>query len=289
MEVEGVRISNADRVVFPGADITKGEVAEYLAQAAERMLPELANRPLVLVRCPAGRAKECFYQKHWPGDPPPALLTVPIRQSDGIRPYVMVKDAAGLVTLAQWGVLEIHPWGSRADDVEKPDRITFDLDPGEGVEWSAMRRAARELRQVLEALGLESWLKTSGGKGLHVVVPIERRSTWDEVNDFARGVAESLAAAKPEQYLSRAKKSERVGRIFIDWMRNGRGATSVAAWSLRARPGAGVSVPIAWEKLGRVSAGDAFTIKNALKQDDAWRDMSSTRQRLTRRILEAVS
>ena len=201
--VRGVAISHPDRVIFPEAGLTKLDLARYFDAVSNVMLPHVAGRPLVLVRCPTGSAATCFYQKHWTGHLPEALETVPIRQSDGMRRYVVVRDATGLVTLAQWGVVEVHPWGARADDPERPDRITFDLDPGPGVEWARVREGARVLRRTLRARGLDSWLKTTGGKGLHVVVPIARRSTWDDVSGFARSVAEQLHAASPNAHLRR--------------------------------------------------------------------------------------
>ncbi len=288
--VAGVSISSPERVVYPEAGLTKLDVARYFEQVAELMLPHLAGRPLSLVRCPEGSAGECFFQKHWPGKQPEVFDTVRIKQSDGMRPYTVVRDVAGLVTLAQWGVLEIHPWGSLADAPEKPDRITFDLDPGEGSPWTAMRSGARRLRKLLEDLGLESWLKTSGGKGLHVVVPIQRKSTWDEVSDFARAVAEHMAWESPDEFVSRSKKTERTGKIFVDWMRNTRGATSVAAWSPRARPRAGVSVPIPWSALGRLAAGDSYTISSpGRRTEDPWSDMLRARQGLTKAVSKSLA
>lgn len=290
--VAGVRISHPDRVVFPEAGLTKLDLARYIAHVAPVMLPHVAGRPLALVRCPQGSGKECFFQKHWTGTRPPSIDTVPILQSDGKKhPHVVVHDTEGLVTLVQWGVMEIHPWGSRADDPERPDRIIFDLDPGPGVTWRAVIEGARGLRALLDELGLASWAKTSGGKGLHIVVPIARRSSWDDVSAFARAVAEHMQAELPEHFVSKASKAARHGVIFIDWLRNTRGATAVAAWSPRARANAGVSVPIAWTRLGRLKSGDQYTVPSLTRTrptDDA-ADMLVAKQALTRAMLRRLA
>jgi bifunctional non-homologous end joining protein LigD len=281
MNVAGVVITNPDRVVYPEAGITKQRVAQHFAAVASRMLPHVAHRPLAVVRCPEGLTGECFFQKHWSGKLPSALGSVKIKQSDGrTLPYVVVKDAAGLVTLAQWGVLEVHPWGAGAANPERPDRITFDVDPGPGVGWSEIRRAALDLRTLLVSLGFVPWLKTSGGKGLHVVVAVERRVTWEVASGFARGVAERLAREQPDRYLSRAATAERKGRIFLDWLRNSRGATAVAPWSPRARVEAGVSVPVSWRSIGRITSGHQYRL-GKLPSGDAWRAMEASARRIT--------
>lgn len=289
--VAGVRISHPDRVVFPEAGITKVELARYFAHVAPVMLPHVTGRPLALVRCPAGVAKECFFQKHWTRTRPSSIDTVAIKQSDGKKhPHVVVHDVEGLVTLVQWGVMEIHPWGSRADDPERPDRIIFDLDPGPGVTWREVAEGARGLYALLEELGLSSWLKTSGGKGLHVVVPIARRATWNDVSGFARAVAEHMQAALPDHFVSKASKAARQGVIFIDWLRNTRGATAIAPWSTRAREHAGVSVPIAWSRLGKIRSGDQFTLKSVLatRSRDEWSDLLTAKQTLTKAMLHRL-
>jgi bifunctional non-homologous end joining protein LigD len=291
-EVSGVVISNPGRVVYPGVGLTKLDAARFIERVAPRMLPHVAGRPLTFLRCPEGIADECFFQKHWTGQVPDTLDTIPIRQGGGeVRRYVVVHDVPGLVTLVQWGILEIHLWGARSDDVERPDRVTFDLDPGDGVEWKDMRSAARAVRTLLQSAGLESWLKTSGGKGLHVVVPLARRSTWDETSEFARAVAERLADEAPSRFVSVASKAKRPGKVFVDWLRNTRGSTSVAPWSMRARPGAGVSVPIPWGALGRVKAGDQYTVQTLSRGKlpaDAWSDIDQVRQQLSKRVLAQI-
>lgn len=290
--IAGVNITHPERVVYPEAGVTKIELAQHFERVAPLMLPHTKGRPLALVRCPEGIAKECFFQKHWPGTPPPAIDTVSIRQSDGVRPHVVIHDLKGLITLVQWGVMEIHSWGARADDPERPDRIIFDLDPGPAVTWSDVKEAATGLRGLLDGLGLASWLKTSGGKGLHVVVPIARRSTWDEVSSFARGVAEHMQSQFPDRFIAKASKSARGGLIFVDWLRNTRSATAVAPWSMRARASAGVSVPIPWSRLGKLTAGDEYTLlsirANPPRGSDPWKEMLAAKQRLTREMMSKL-
>ncbi|HEX7024445.1 MAG TPA: non-homologous end-joining DNA ligase, partial [Gemmatimonadales bacterium] len=288
-----ITLTHPERVLYPDQGITKHDLAAYYEAIASWMLPHVAGRPLSLVRCPSGRQKNCFYQKHWTGRLPEGLTAVSIRERGGVSvPYLVVRDAAGLVSLVQHGVLELHLWGARADAVESPDRIVFDLDPADGVEWRSVREGAERLRALLAELGLQCWVKTSGGKGLHVVLPIERRATWQEVSAFARGVAERLAADEPERYLARASKSERKGRVFVDWLRNTRGATAVAPWSTRARPGAPISAPIDWKRLGGLTGGGQYTVANAhalaeAQGTDPWGEMLRTRQRLVRGMVAA--
>ncbi len=286
--VAGVAISNPDRIVYPELGVTKLDVARHFEAVADRMLPHVRNRPLSLLRCPEGIASDCFFQKHWQGRLPDTLGTVPIREKDGTSsPYVVVSDVAGLVTLAQWGTMEIHPWPALADRLDRPDRITFDLDPGPGLAWRDVVRAALDVRAVIDKLGLVPWVKTTGGKGLHVVVPISRHSDWDVVSTFARAIAEYLSASDPDRYVSVADKSRRKGRIFVDWLRNTRGATSVAAWSPRARDAAGVSVPITWDQLTGVQSGDEYTI-GALPDSDAWTGFARSARRITSRVIDRL-
>ncbi len=286
-DVAGVRLSHPERVLYPEQGLTKMDLARYYEAAAARMLPHMARRPFSLVRCPEGQAGSCFYQKHWSGPLPPGVRTVTIRETRGaVREYTWVKDARGLVGLVQHGVLEFHVWGSRADRVDRPDRIVFDLDPAPGVAWGRVREAARELRERLAHSGLDTWIKVTGGKGLHVVAPIERRVSWREVSAFARALAYRMSADSPDRFLAQAGKAERAGRIFVDWLRNTRGATWIAPWSTRARAGAPVSVPFPWDELGRIRSGHQFGIRQALaraRRSDPWAGMLETRQRLPAR------
>ncbi len=236
----GVTISNPDRVIYPENGITKGELAAYYAAMAEPLLRFMARRPVSLVRCPQGRAKHCFFQKHDSGSFGEHVRHVPIREKDGdTADYLYVEDGAGIIACVQMGAIEFHGWGSLADDVERPDRMVFDLDPDEGVDFEGVKTAAWVIKKELEALGLHSDPMLSGGKGIHVIVQLDRKADWDAVKDFARRFALALGEAKPEMFTATMKKVERKGRIFLDWLRNQRGATAIMPWAVRARTGAG--------------------------------------------------
>ena len=277
------RVSSPGRIVYPQLRITKQQVFDYYRRVAPLLLPELRNRPLSLVRCPDGVRGPCFFQKHHAATLGGSVRSVPIREKDGgSEDYVYVDDVAGLLELVQMNVLEFHPWGARIEDVEHPDRLVFDLDPGEGVDWNAIRAAAREIRARLRDAGLEGFLRLSGGKGLHVVVPLAPEADWSTAKAFCEAFARAMEAQAPQRYVASATKVRRKGVIFIDWLRNGRGATSVASWSLRARPEAGVAVPLAWSELGRTKSGKDFALDRALRraagqrsdpwQSDGWRE-----------------
>jgi bifunctional non-homologous end joining protein LigD len=291
--VAGMRITHPERVVFPDSGITKLELAEYHELVAPWMLPHVGNRPLSVLRCPEGQGSQCFYQKHWTSTLP-GVTTVAVREESGAsKPYAVVKDTKGLVALIQYGVMELHPWGSRADKVDSPDRIIFDLDPGEGVPWKRVVEGAFGLRDLLAELGMKTWLKTSGGKGLHVVLPIERRVSWGVASGFSRAVSERLSLDQPGRYVTKASKAVRKGRIFIDYLRNSRGATAVAPWSTRAREGANVSMPIRWEEAAKLKGGDTFTLESVTrlvsrKYRDPWADMASARNRITMGIAKQL-
>ncbi len=212
------------------------------------------------------------------------VYPVRIREEGETRDYISVRDEQGLLELVQMNVLEFHPWGAKADDVEHCDRIVFDLDPHPTVEWKRVIAAARDLKEQLESIGLESFVRTSGGKGLHVVVPLDPPCTWDNVRHFTQSVAQAMSALRPKEYVAVAGERNREGRIFIDWLRNGRGATSVGSYSLRARDRAGVAMPLAWSELGRIRSGDQFTFENALERvkskPDPWKRIGRVRQSL---------
>jgi bifunctional non-homologous end joining protein LigD len=245
-----VSLSNPDRVLYPEQGLTKLDLARYYEAVEEWILPHIGERPLMLVRCPQGRGKYCFYQKHLKDEASPAVHAVDIREENGENePYLYVRDLAGIVSLVQLGTLEFHGWGARQDDVEKPDRLVFDLDPDAGLAWQAVVEAAVELRARLGEAGLETWVQTTGGKGVHVIAPIQRRHDWSQVKPFCRAIAEAMAADSPARYISQASKAARRGKIFIDWLRNGRGATAIVPYSSRARAGAPVATPIAWSEL----------------------------------------
>ncbi|MGC3967737.1 MAG: DNA ligase D [Pirellulales bacterium] len=292
-EVGGVRISHADRVLYPDAGLTKLDVARYYEAVADWILPYVADRPLTIVRCPAGQSGECFFQKNWNGTLPPQVGKVDVPTDDGKQQYVAIHDLAGLIALVQIGVLELHPWGSQSDKLDRPDQIIFDLDPGPGVSWNDVRKGATQVRDLLAKLKLQSFLRTSGGKGLHVVVPLARRNDWNEVKTFAHNISLGLERHMPERFVSTMSKDRRRGKIFLDYLRNQRGATSVAPYSTRNRPGAPVAMPVAWEELGRLKGPAQFTVENALKRlarrkDDPWREFFKIRQSLTRNALESV-
>jgi bifunctional non-homologous end joining protein LigD len=274
----GVRLTNAERVLYPDEGLSKLDLARYYADAAEWALPHLARRPLSLVRAPTGIGGELFYQKHAGTSVPAAVKRIEI---DG-EIHLAIEDQAGLLSLVQIGVLEIHPWGSTIDKLEQPDRITFDLDPDEGLPWSRVTEAALEIRDLLAGIGLESFAKTTGGKGLHVVVPIRPRLSWDEVKAFTKAVVEDLAARHPERYTDNQLKRMRKGRIYLDYLRNGRGATAVGAYSTRARAGATVSTPLFWDEVEAGARPEGFKVATvparlAALKSDPWAEIAKIR------------
>jgi bifunctional non-homologous end joining protein LigD len=279
-------ITHASRVVYPDSRITKGDVANYYTAIAQWILPELIDRPLSMLRCPGGVGSECFFQKHHAATLGGSVKAIPLKEKDaGVDDYVYIRDLQGLLELVQMNTLEFHPWGARVDKPDAPDRIVFDLDPAEGVAWKSVVTAAREIRARLQEIGLESFVRTSGGKGLHVVVPFRRGPSWTTVKQFCESFADAMVALHPLQYIATASKAQRKDKIFIDWLRNARGATSVCSWSLRARNGAPVAMPLHWEELGRIKNGAAFDLKKALKRAkdlkaDPWQGMAALAQRL---------
>jgi bifunctional non-homologous end joining protein LigD len=285
----GVRLTHPDKVLYEGQGITKLDLAEYYAQISEWILPHVAGRPLMLVRCPEGSQGECFRQKHATKGKIERVRLVPLKESGKTRNYLVIDDLAGLLALVQLGALEIHVWGSRADDLERPDRLVFDLDPDPALPWSRVVESAGQLHAFFDDLGLRTFLKTTGGKGLHVVVPIARKHAWPEVAEFCRAVATAVAGADPRRYTPTLSKAARRGKIFLDYLRNGRGATAVAAYSTRARPGAPVSTPVGWEELDGNVRSDQFTVENlparlqSLKRDP-WEELDAIRQTISSKI-----
>jgi DNA ligase D len=286
-EVEGVRLTSPEKVLYPEQRITKRELAEYYVAVADFILPHVARRPITLVRCPTGRQQKCFYQRHAGSGVPPEVEEVEISGFEESGAYLFIKDVRGLVTLVQMGVLEIHPWGSRVDRPDRADRVIFDLDPGEGLGFAEVVKAAHELRGTLQELGLENFVKTTGGKGVHVVVPIERRHEWGQVKACAKSIAERLATSAPERYLTRIAKAERRGRIFLDYLRNDPTSTAVAAYSTRSREGAPVATPVAWDELTELLNPAEFTIATVPQRllrigKDPWAEIGALRQKLPR-------
>lgn len=260
--IAGVKLTHPDKLLFAGLGVTKRELAAYYERIADWMLPHLADRPLVLVRCPHGADTKCFYQKNTETGFPASIKHVTVQHDEGPVSYALVDSAEGLVALVQLGVLEIHTWGALADDVERPDRLILDLDPGPDVSWGAVRDAALLVREHLEAIGASAYAKTTGGKGLHVVTPLERSGTWTLARDVAKAIAERVAATAPDRFTTNPLKKHRQGRIFIDYVRNTRGATAVAAYSTRARGQAPVSVPIRWDELRAGVRSDGYDIRS---------------------------
>lgn len=256
-----VAISNRSRVIFPESGQTKGDLADYYALLAPAMLPFLANRPTSLVRCPQGRAKHCFFQKHDSGSFGDHVHHVPIREKDGnAEDYLYVSDAAGVLACVQMGTIEFHGWCAKADDVEAPDRLVIDLDPDEGLAFDDVKRAAKDIRARLSDLGLVSFAMLSGGKGVHIVVPLKRDHPWEAHASFAERFAKALGMADPDRYVANMSKAKRKGRIFVDWLRNQRGSTAVMPYSVRARATAPVAAPIDWDELDGFENAHAFTI-----------------------------
>ena len=281
--VAGVRLSNPDKILYPEQGITKGQLADYYVAVADRILPHVARRPITMVRCPTGQEKKCFYQRHAGSGVPEQLREVTIPGFD--EPYLYIDDLPGLIAMVQMGVLEMHPWGVKVEDPDKPDRIIFDLDPDEGLDFSDVVRAALEVRARLNALGLESFVKTTGGKGLHVVLPVEPVIGWSEAKTFAKGVSAQMAADDPGRYLTKISKAERVGRIFIDYLRNDPTSTAVGPYSTRSRPGAPVAMPLRWDEVTEGLAPSSFTLETvpkwiAAQANDPWADIARIRQRV---------
>src|SRR4051812_32809958 len=264
--VAGVRVTHPERVLYDELGLTKGALAEYYEAVSEHLLPDLRNRPLSLVRCPQGPGEGCFFQKHIDAAWSAEIERVTIKQSDGDAIYAVANSAAAVVAMVQKGVIELHVWGSTMRELDKPDRIVFDLDPDPLVPWREVMAATRRVRERVEDLGLEAFLKTSGGKGLHVMVPLAPKHEWDEVKQFSRAIAESMAAEEPKLFLTKAGKKERARRIFIDYLRNAPGATTVAAYSVRARVGAPVSTPLHWDELGGRMKPAAFHVGNVVRR-----------------------
>ncbi|MBM0169793.1 DNA ligase D [Altererythrobacter sp. C41] len=264
-EVAGaVKISNRSRVIFPDSGQTKGDLADYYASIAPLMLPFAAFRPVSLVRCPQGRARKCFFQKHDSGSFGEHVHHVPIAEKKGgTEDYLYVEDAAGLLACVQMGTIEFHGWGARSTEVEEPDRMVFDLDPDEGLDFGDVKQAAKDIRKKLADLGLTSFAMLSGGKGVHVVVPLTPGHSWEEHKDFSQRFAEALSMAEPERFVATMSKAKRKGKIFIDYLRNQRGSTAVVPYSARAREGAPVAVPISWKELDDFANAQPFSISDA--------------------------
>jgi len=281
--IEGVRLSNPDKILYPEQGVTKGDLADHYLAVANRMLPHVAYRPITMVRCPIGHQQKCFYQRHAGAGVPKQIERVRVPGFD--NPYLFIRDVAGLIALVQIGVLEVHPWGVTVEKPDLPDRMIFDLDPGEGLGFEAVVAAALDVRARLDRLGLVSFVKTTGGKGLHVVVPIEPVHRWPQVKSWSKAFSDAMGDDAPDHYLTRIAKAEREGRIFIDYLRNDPTSTAVGPYSTRARPGAPVAMPLPWEALTPGLDPSRYTVRSAAaeiaRQDaDPWADMRDVKQRL---------
>jgi bifunctional non-homologous end joining protein LigD len=287
--VAGVKLTHPERVMWPEVRTTKADLARYYQDIESWLLPLLRRRPLALLRCPEGRTNACFFQKH-PGDTmSKAIPRIPIREKDSVASYMYVETIADVVRLVQMGVLELHVWGSRVDDLERPDLIVFDLDPGPRVSWGEVIRAAETVRDVLADMKFASFARVTGGKGLHVVVPLQPSADWDTVKSFSHATAQLIAREAPERFTTNMAKAKREGRIFIDYLRNGRGATAIASYSTRAREGAPVAMPVRWEELSTAMTPDRYNIRNALRRlkslrTDPWSDFDAARRPLSAEI-----
>jgi bifunctional non-homologous end joining protein LigD len=292
--VQGVQLSNPDKLLYPEAKLSKEKLANYYAAVGEWMLPHLHDRPLTLVRCPNGWDKPCFYQKNADDSVSETIARVKIPGSDGgSSTYMMANSVSAIIALVQMGVLEIHPWGSRAKHLGKPDRLIFDFDPEDSVTWKEVKDAVLVLKTLLEKIGLAPFLKTTGGKGLHVVVPIRPTVGWEDAKGFTKAVAELLERTFPDRFTAKMLKISRKRRIFVDYLRNAEGATAVGAYSTRARANAPVSMPIGWDELSRDVRYDYFNVANVPKRlqklkRDPWRDIEKSAMTLDKAIMSKV-
>jgi bifunctional non-homologous end joining protein LigD len=264
--LNGITITHPDRVIWEPGRITKGELAEYYAQVAPLMLPQIVRRPLSLLRCPEGIGAECFFQRNPGQGLGPDVRPFAFRHHGKKTEYFYIEDERGLLELIQMNTVELHPWGAPIDSIDYPDRMIFDLDPAPDVPFDAVKLAAQDLRQRLERKGLESVLKCTGGKGLHVTVPLAGKDRWPAVKSFAAAMAEEMASAAPQAYIATMSKAKRTARIFIDYFRNDYTATAIADFSVRARPGAPVALPIEWKELKSLKSASQFSIKDVLKR-----------------------
>lgn len=293
-EIAGVRFTSPEKVLFPVQGLTKGELARYYEAVGEWMLPHVADRPLTLVRCPDGVTGECFYQKHGDQHFGEAVGRVRVKENDGEeKVYTYVDSVAGLVSMVQLGVIELHTSNARRDRFERPDRFVIDLDPGPGVAWARTVEAAFEVRALLEEVGLASWVKTTGGKGLHVLVPLVRRQEWDEVKEFTRAFATELSRRHPGRYVTKSTLAARKGKIYLDYLRNGRGATSISAFCIRAKPTGAISVPVRWEELSATLDPDSFVPAAVVRRverlkADPWAGYWEARQSITKATRAAL-
>lgn len=286
-------VSNPDKILYDKAGITKQDLADYYQFIAPSMLPYIQRRPLTLVRCPHGHTGHCFFQKHLNENAGKWLKPIAIAEKKGTSNYPYLTDAKGLNDLVQLGTLEIHAWGSTIDNVEKPDVLVFDLDPDEGVSWDELKLASVELREFLKQLGLTSFVRTSGGKGLHVVVPVKPTQEWDDAKAFCKAVAQKMADNQPNRYVAVMSKAKRKNKIFVDYLRNGRGATAICNYSTRGKPYAPVATPLEWNELIELESAQTYRIDNirermeSLKKDP-WEGFFDIKQAVTKKVFDKI-
>jgi len=283
-----VAVTNPDKLYFPEAGITKLEVAQYVDRIAPWILPHVARRPLSLVRCPDGWKQQCFYQKNADKSVNAAVDRIDVFEGSSAATYMGAHDATGLVALVQWGVLEMHPWGSRKPRLDRPDQLIFDFDPDEGLDWKELVTGVRLLRTLLEELDLQSFIKTTGGKGLHVVLPIRTTLDWAQAKDWTHAVADFMVSTFPDRFTATISKAKRTGKVLIDYLRNSEGATAIAPYAVRARANAPVAMPIAWDEIeGDDVRFDRFNLRNveerlSKQKRDPWGDFLTTKQTITK-------
>jgi bifunctional non-homologous end joining protein LigD len=276
----GVRFTHPEKKLYPPAAVTKQDIAEYYQSVQQWMLPRLIGRPLALVRCPAGIASKCFFQRNWSDTMPSSVGKVVIDKQKN-ESHVTIDDLAGVISLVQMDVLEIHTWNCKNDDLDHPDQLVFDLDPGPGIVWKQMIEAARTIKKTLDSLKLPTFLKTTGGKGLHLTIPIKPTVPWTAAKSFCKTIAQSLVDESP-LFVANMRKDLRGGKVYVDFNRNDRTATAVTPYSTRSRAGAPVSMPLPWEELGRIKSGAQFTVENSLRyldrrSKDPWADFDKSR------------
>lgn len=290
---DGVTLTNPDRVLFPDIGLTKLDLARYYETVAPFMLPYVLRRPISLFRCPEGYTKECFFQRHAMKGMSDTIKEVPIAGGETKKRYLYIDSEAGLFGLVQIGVLEIHDWGVSLDHIDKPDRVVFDLDPDEGLDIATLKAAAIEVRDFLADLGFKSFLKSTGGKGLHLVAPLVPKLGWAEVKPFTKAIADALVSARPDRYTANPLKKTREGKIFVDYLRNQRGGSAIVNYSTRAKIGAPVACPLRWDELKGLQVAAPYTVKTlparlkALKRDP-WDGFFATRQSITAKARKAL-
>jgi bifunctional non-homologous end joining protein LigD len=290
---DGVTLSSPDKVLYPDVGLTKLDIAKYYEIVAPYMLPYVVKRPISLVRCPEGVGKETFFQRHGMKGMNKAIKEIPIPGGETKKPYLYIDGKQGLFGLVQIGTLEIHDWGVSIKHVSQPDRIVFDLDPDEGLALSTLKAAAVEVRDFLSDLGLTSFLKSTGGKGLHIVAPIAAKRGWDEVKGFCKAIADALVTARPDRYTANPLKRTREGKIFVDYLRNQRGSSAIVVYSTRAKEGAPVACPLRWDELKGLKSASPYNVKTLparLKKlkTDPWEGFHSTRQSITAKAIKGV-